>query len=304
MTLRLSLDALAVLDAIDREGSFAAAAESLHRVPSAITYVVQKLEQDLEVQLFDRSGHRAKLTTAGQELLEQGRSLLRAAGDLEARVKRVATGWETELCIAVDTLFDVSLLFPLIEEFYAAGGGTRVKLSHEVLGGCWDALLSRRADLVIGAPGSAPGSSGFATRYLGDVQFVFCVAPGHPLAAAPEPLKASDILWHRAIAVSDTSRNLAPHTAGLLLGQETLAVPDMRTKLAAQIAGLGCGGLPRFMAEPALKAGLLVEKQMAEPRSPVPFYLAWRMQDVGNALQWWLTRLDDPVWLGRLFSST
>jgi len=61
---KLSLDALLVLDAIARKGSFAAAAEELHRVPSAITYTVQKLEQDLDVQLFDRSGHRARLTRA------------------------------------------------------------------------------------------------------------------------------------------------------------------------------------------------------------------------------------------------
>jgi DNA-binding transcriptional LysR family regulator len=91
--MRLSLDALLVLDAIERKGSFAAAADELHRVPSAITYTVQKLEEDLDVQLFDRRGHRAKLTPAGRELLSEGRHLLRAAGDIESRVKRVATGW-------------------------------------------------------------------------------------------------------------------------------------------------------------------------------------------------------------------
>ncbi|MGH8601011.1 MAG: LysR family transcriptional regulator, partial [Burkholderiales bacterium] len=97
--MRLSLDALLVLDAIDRKGSFATAADELHRVPSAITYAVQKLEQDLDVVLFNRSGHRAQLTPAGRELLDSGRHLLRAAEELECRVKRVATGWETELRI-------------------------------------------------------------------------------------------------------------------------------------------------------------------------------------------------------------
>ena len=46
--MRISLDALLVLDSIARNGSFAAAGEELHRVPSAITYTIQKLEQDLE----------------------------------------------------------------------------------------------------------------------------------------------------------------------------------------------------------------------------------------------------------------
>ncbi len=102
--MRLALDSLVVLDAIERHGSFAAAAEVLHRVPSAVTYAVQKLEEDLGVAIFDRSGHRAQLTEAGRELLREGRRLLVAAGELEARVKRVATGYEVELRIAVDDL--------------------------------------------------------------------------------------------------------------------------------------------------------------------------------------------------------
>lgn len=42
--MRTSIEALLVLDAIERKGSFAAAAHELHRVPSALTYSVQKLE--------------------------------------------------------------------------------------------------------------------------------------------------------------------------------------------------------------------------------------------------------------------
>lgn len=60
--MRLSLEALETLDAIAEQGSFARAAESLHRVPSALTYTVKKLESDLGVTLFDRSGQRARLT--------------------------------------------------------------------------------------------------------------------------------------------------------------------------------------------------------------------------------------------------
>src|SRR3954462_4492270 len=138
--MRLSLEALQVLDAIDRKGSFASAADELHRVPSAITYSVRQLEDGLGVPLFDRSGHRAVLTDAGRELLAEGRRLLRAAADLECRVQQVAKGWEAELRIAIDTVIDVGRLYGCLEEFYAQGSGTRLRLSTEVLGGTWDAL--------------------------------------------------------------------------------------------------------------------------------------------------------------------
>ncbi len=54
---KLSLDALEVLKALERRGSYAAAATELFRVPSAITYAMRKLEDDLGVTIFDRRGH-------------------------------------------------------------------------------------------------------------------------------------------------------------------------------------------------------------------------------------------------------
>src|SRR6516225_3212541 len=52
--MKISLDALAMLDAIDARGSFAAAADALHRVPSALTHAVRKLEDDLGFPLFEK----------------------------------------------------------------------------------------------------------------------------------------------------------------------------------------------------------------------------------------------------------
>jgi DNA-binding transcriptional LysR family regulator len=293
--MKLSLDALAVLDAIDRKGSFAAAADELHRVPSAITYTVQKLEQDLDLLLFDRRGHRAILTQAGSELLREGRHLLRAASALESRVKRVATGWETELRIAVSDLVPLPRLFPLFREFYAVECGTRLRLLSEVYGGCWDALNSDRADLVIGAPGDGPAGGGYATRALGSVQWVFAVRPDHPVARLPEPVASAVLLNHRAVSAADSSRQLPPRTSGLLSGQDVFTVPDIRTKRHAQVAGLGVGFLPVHLIGPDLEAGRLVVKEVEEPKPEILFFIAWRAKDAGRALRWFVSRLEDEA---------
>ncbi|MEQ1773934.1 MAG: LysR family transcriptional regulator, partial [Burkholderiales bacterium] len=294
-----SLDALLVLDAIDRRGSFAAAAHELHRVPSAITYTLQKLEEDLDVLLFDRRGHRAKLTAAGRELLAEGRHILRAAGALETRVKRVATGWETELRIAYDDIIPAHAIFALAADFHQQQCGTRLRISAEVFGGCWDALASDRVDLIIGASGDGPAGGGYSTHLIGDVDWVFAVAPKHPLASAAEPLSPADILAHRAIVVADSSRNLPPRSAGLLTGQETLTVHNMAAKLLAQQMGLGVGHLPRNIAEHEAAAGTLVIKQTDEGRLNTQLFLAWKSKHKGKALSWWTKRVRENDWLDR-----
>jgi len=300
--MRLTLDALTVLESIDRKRSFAAAAEELHRVPSAITYAVQKLEEDLGVELFDRRGHRAVLTDAGRELLREGRHLLQAATELESRVKRVATGYEVELRVAVDDIVPKERLYPLLREFYREACGTRLRLLTEVYGGAWDALVTGRADVVIGAPGEGPAGGGYSTRPLGTVQWQFMVAPTHPLAAAPEPIPPEEILKYRSIAAADSSRNLPPRTSGLLTGQDVLTVPDMRDKIAFQCAGFGVGYLPLHMVRDEVKSGRLVAKQVVEPKPGAQVFVAWRTADNGKALRWFIDRLEDPQLLESLLT--
>ena len=316
--MKLTLDALNVLDAIDRRGSFAAAAEALFRVPSAISYTMQKLEQDLNTPLFDRAGHRAVLTPAGRTLLEEGRRLLTAAHELEGQVKRIATGWETELRIAVDTIIPISTLLPLIQDFFGqqtsldksqdietnpppAGKGTQIQLGHEVLGGSWDALISSRADLVIGASGDGPAGGGYSSLLLGEFDMPFAVAPEHPLAQMEEPISSSEILKYRAVAVADSSRDLPPRSIGLLSGQQVLTVPDMQTKLEAQIQGLGVGYLPRHWIRDALECRQLIIKSVQGVASTPRIYAAWRTDNQGKALQWFVAQLRRPEIQERLF---
>jgi DNA-binding transcriptional LysR family regulator len=292
--MRLSLDALQVLDAIDRRGSFAAAAAELHRVPSAITYTIRQLESDLDVLIFDRRGHRAALTPAGHELLNDGRQLLQAAADLETRIHQIASGWEAELRIAVDTIIGAERLFPLLEQFYAgpgAIGGTRIKLSEEVLAGTWDALVCARADLVIGVNDDVPPGGGFATLPLQPLGFVFVAAPAHPLCRLPEPLAESSIQRYRAVSIADSSRNLPPRTIGLLSGQEVLSVPTMRAKIAAHIAGLGVGYLPTHLAAAEIAAGRLRSLRLTVARPDSQLNAAWRPRRTGKALRWFAQQL-------------
>lgn len=293
--MKLTLEALQLIDAIEVRGSFAAAADALHRVPSAVTHAIRRLEEDLGVTLFVRQGRRAVLTEAGHALLNEGRLLLRSANELESRVRRVAGGWESEFRIALQSLIKFETLLPLIEEFDRLACGTRLRISWEVLGGGWDALLSGRTDLSVGVPGDPP-TSGFTVKPFGLIDLVFAVAPTHPLASLPEPLPQSEVARYRAIAVADTSRELAARTVGIQSGQDVLTVPDMPAKRTAQVAGLGVGRLIRCEAEAEAAAGRLVIRRVADAPPPEPIYLAWRSNNRGQALAWWVKQLSLPRW--------
>ncbi|MGE5470108.1 MAG: LysR family transcriptional regulator [Bacteroidota bacterium] len=299
--MKISLDLLLILDTIDRHGSFTAAAAAMHRVPSALSHAVAKLESDLDAQLFLRSGRRATLNEAGRTLLDDGRHLLRAADELERRVQRIATGWEAELRIAIEAIISVDRLYPLLGRFYAAGCGTRIRLFHEVLGGGWDALATGRADLAIGIPGDMPARSGLASQLMCTrSDFVFAVAPDHPLANWEGNIPNSELRRHRAIVVADTSQELDARSIGLIEGQDILYVPDIRAKTSAQVAGLGIGHLPRWLAAAEIAAGRLVEKQVADRRPAMPLHLAWRSRQIGKALAWFLEELAKPAEIGAL----
>jgi DNA-binding transcriptional LysR family regulator len=218
-------------------------------------------------------------------------------------VQRVAKGWETELRIAYDEVIPSGGLCPLIGEFYAQGSGTRLRLGAEVLGGCWDALVSGRADLCIGAPGEPPPEAGYSVRPLGEIEWLFCVAPGHALTLVAQPVPTAAVMEYRVVVVADSSRNLPPRSSGIAPGPDALVVSTLQCKLEAQVAGLGVGFLPAHIAAEALRAGRLVSLEVEEPKASSRLHCAWRPRDAGKALKWWVARLEDASVRERLLAA-
>jgi DNA-binding transcriptional LysR family regulator len=289
--LKLTLEAIELVDAIARHGSFAAAASRLNKVPSTISYAIARLEEQLGMQLFERNGPRVTLTSAGEEMLKEGRWLLTAAGDLESRMRQIATGYESELRLVHDSLIPTQALMADIRAFEDLRCGTRLRIGCEALTGTWEALREGRADIVIAA-GEGPAGGGYQAVNVGSLEFAFCVARTHPLARLGRPLQRSDLIHCNAIVVGDSARTLSDRTVGLLAGQPRITVPSMAAKIACQVEGLGHGYLPRACIGAELARGTLVELATDEPRPPESFWLAWKTGAEGKALQWWRERLN------------
>jgi DNA-binding transcriptional LysR family regulator len=294
----LTPDALSMLATIAETGSFAAAARALGLVPSALTYRVRQIEDALDVLLFDRSSRQARLTEAGAELMREGQRLLHEIDAVANRVRRVATGWEPQLTLAVDSVISRNTMLDLCEAFYAIAPPTRLKMREEVLSGTLEALVTGQADLAIGVVTQGGAIRDLQVKPLGAMRFVYAMAPHHPLAKADEPLADALVQQHRAVAVADSAKR-ANVTLGLLGGQDVLTVPTMRAKLEAQLRGLGCGFLPENLARPYLETGRLVARRMQQPERVVDVCYAWHASSeglgIGRALQWWLQQLESPA---------
>ncbi len=294
----LTPDALALVQTVARTGSFAAAARELGLVPSAVTYRIRQVEDALDALLFDRSSRQARLTAAGAELLREGERLLGEVDAVANRVRRVATGWESQLTLSVDTAISRHALMELAQDFFEVAPQTRLRLREEALSGTLEALVSGQADLALGVALEQGNHPGIRSKPLGELAFVFAVAPHHPLARAPEPLPDEALLRHRAVAVADSVSRGDGLTVGLLPGQDVFTVPTMQAKLEAQLRGLGAGFLPEPLARPHLKAGHLVARQVQRPSRVVHPGYAWREVEVSTparGLRWWLDRLERPA---------
>ncbi len=248
----LTPEALAILQTVADSGSFAGATRVLDVVPSALSYRVRQIEEALDVLLFDRSTRQVRPTAAGTELLREAPQLL---GELDAVancIRRVATGWEPHLTLAVDSVIARDPLLDMVGAFFALAPPTRLKLRDETLLGTIEALTSGEADLAISAvldtASVALTATGSRSRRLGELRFVYAVAPHHPPARWPQPLSDAVLRQHRAVAATDSSRGGAGMSLNLAGGQDVLAVPTLQAKLAAPLHGLGGGFFPEPMA--------------------------------------------------------
>lgn len=288
----ITLDALRILDAIDRKKSFAGAADALFRVPSAISYTVKKLEEDLDVVIFDRSKRKAEFTPTGLLLLTQGRLILQATDELSHHVIQIEKGWELEFRICIDNILNFNPIYKLISQFKQAHPHVELKLIEEIMVGNWDAIEADRCDLVIGVPGE-PISTQYACMPIGDIEFIFAVARDHPLNQLEQPITHTQIKQYPSIVVADSSRVLPARSLRIFEGQQRITVASVEKKIAMQMLGLGVGYLPIHRIEQELQTGQLVAMEVLPSQSRInSINIAWKKNNKGKALHWFIERLE------------
>jgi DNA-binding transcriptional LysR family regulator len=293
----ITVEALKILDAIDRRGSFAKAAEELNKATSALSYGVLKLEEQLGITIFQRQGRRSVLTPAGRLILDEGRKILEATRQLAEKAKEVATGWEPKLRIAVESIMNYPLFFRQLAAFLNDHEDLEVDIRECILSGGWEALEQDHVDLVVGAPGPVPLQKGYRSIAIKQQSnLVPVIASHHPLAQLADNTEALEAALPtlRRVVIHDTATVNITRNTGLSIGKKLLYVQTTDQKVEALLAGLGIGHLPQYRIQNDLDNGRL--KQLNLPSSDSEYFLAWKISNKGKALQAICQRLASTKW--------
>lgn len=289
---RVSLEQWRTLQAVVEQGGFAQAAKHLHRSQSAVSYAVQRLQDNLGVPVLRLEGRRAVLTEAGEVVLRRARQLLRDANVLEALARELKAGWEAEIRLVVDAAFPSEILMMALQAFAPHDRGTRVLMQEVVLSGAMDALRDGTADLVI--------SAGLPETVLADelieIEFLAVAHPNHALHQLGRVLEFSDLRREMQIVIRDSGHyQVTDH--GWLESEHRWTVSSIDRAVSTVIHGLGFAWLPRHYLTAYLATEQVKILPLAQGQSyRTHLYLSYaHPEHVGPATRLLTEHLQDAV---------
>ena len=253
----ITLDQFTVFLTIVEEGSFAAAARKLGRAQSAITYAIQKLEDQSGVLLFDRDAYRPTLTEQGRALLPRVRRVLDDVGEFRVQAQSIAQGVEAELTLVVETFLPLSIIAPALQRFQREYPMVQLRINAVPPMDAARQLLDHDADfgLFLQSPKSEPN---LENLLVAEMDFVAVAAPDHPLAKLPPHFPNEAMRDHLQIVVSDP-KAVRDGTAFGVVAVNQWRVNDVRLRYDLVKDGIGWGSMPRPLIEDDLARGTIVE---------------------------------------------
>jgi DNA-binding transcriptional LysR family regulator len=289
----LTLDQLRLFLAVVDAGGFSAAARSLNRSQSAVSYGVANLEKQLGTELFDRTARKPRLTPAGEELAAEARAVCAQVDRLRARAHGFAQGVEPGLAIAVDHMFPLPALVHALREFRDRYPTVSLTLHTEALGAVAELVASGGCSVGIGAE-VPKWPAGLERRPLAKVVMLYVAAPTHPLALQRGPLPGHVVREHVQIILADRSQLSEDYEINIY-SERRWRVLDLNAKHAFLRAGLGWGGMPVHVVAEDLErkrlVRLYIEEAGAQTYEAFLFALHRTAEPPGPAARWLIDRL-------------
>ncbi len=292
--MHIDLSGLEALTTVVEQGGFGRAAEHLHKVQSAVSHQVQKLEEQLGVTLFNREGYRVRLTPAGEAILAEARRLLSQAEHVKSIARQFSQGWEASLLVIVDGMLPLDPMLNALKTLASENVPTRIQVKIEFLRGVQARFEKDQGDLMVVVEYAA--SPYMYAEALPDMDCVLCIAPDHPLAAA-KSVSLAQLQDHVELSVQNTSEEQShdPHLFGCERG---FFLSSFQAKKDALLMGVGFGWMPVYLIRNELKSRTLREvKYVGGSRYRFTPRLIHRTdRSLGRAGKRFMTLLRNATW--------
>lgn len=290
----VTIEQLRTLRAVADAGSFSAAARKLGRVQAAVSQSIERLETQLGLRLFDRSGRIPRLTPQGELVVAAATRVEGGLDALEELVAGLKRGAETTLSIVVDVLFPTASLVGFAKEFAAEHPSVELLLFTDVLSAVTAHVREKRSTWGVAIEDA--DFSELERRPIADVRLLPVAARSHPLAAQRGAIDVAGLSGEVQIVLGEHHHEAARGSDDHgVFSPRTWRVVDLATKQALISAGLGWGHLPEHLVRDELQAGRLVELELSAWGSAAPrrsLVLVWRPGAVlGPVAQWAQRRL-------------
>ena len=253
----VTLDQLRTFVVVVEEGSFSAAGRKLRRVQSAVSTAMGNLEQQLGVQVWDRSTKTPKLTDHGRAVLAAAGRILTEVDALKSTAIGLAGGLEASVSLCVDALYPVRALVDVCAEFAKEFPRVDLRVDTQTMSAVSELVSSGKASLGVVSPLGLRAS--LERRALAPIRMVPVTSARHALASVKGRISAAVLSEHVQIVLSERPDVIEEGVADqAVLSARTWRVADLHTKHAMLLAGLGWGNLPEHVADADLRAGRLV----------------------------------------------
>jgi DNA-binding transcriptional LysR family regulator len=294
----VTIEQLRTLRAVIEQGSFSAAARKLGRVQAAVSQSIDRLEAQLDLRLFDRTGRLPRLTIQGEAVAAAAAKVEAGVDSLDELVASLKRGAERHLHIVVDVMFPTASLVAFARDFAREHPDVALILFTEVLSAVTSHVRERQSTWGIALEDA--DFTDLERRPIADVRLIPVAAAEHPLARHQGSIDGAALAEVVQIVLGE-HRQQPPDATQKddqgVFSPRSWRVVDLATKQALIAGGLGWGHMPEHLVREDLRAGRLVELSLDAWGNVAPrrsLVLVWRRQAVmGPVARWAQDHLAD-----------
>jgi DNA-binding transcriptional LysR family regulator len=284
----MNIDHLKTFQEIVRLGSFSEVAKKLAISQPAVSFQIQKLEQELGIRLIDRTQRAITLTAAGRRLLRFAEAVEGEREHLQHDLEQMRESVSGDLLIAASTIPGEFLLPPLLAGFKQRHPA--VKIQVDVSDSLTVISKIRDNTYEVGFSGIAPEGRDLAFFKIASDEIVLIVSPEHPFArkgeVSPDELEGEPLISREATSGTQRSLESLLLKAGLDIRKwvPNLILGSSQAVVSAVAAGAGIAFVSNLAIKEGVAPALVRQVRLRGITLKRDFYCVYRQERVVSRL--------------------